>query len=249
MNPFYPKWRAFKDAEYEMRLLKRVAPTAIPEICATLPGFAGLNDAYSFHIFNDVAATVQASFGNRSMFRTKLKGGTACENGPSLVYSQGPTGDIIVVLYPTQSDIARVNEKLIFLRMQQRSGARLIDGFRRDLKDLIAYAHVGSIDGSPTWRQWTRIQWLRLTRRSQYDSDFDKPTDHRPIADIAKAIPKTVGTSALGGLVRMLIPLLVLSALGYLGFSQLATKLAESRGSGMRVMVCEPPPSRKCERR
>lgn len=136
-NPFYRNWRAFKDAEYEMRFLKTFAPRDIEKICQSLPGFAELQEAYGFHLFSDVETTFQASFGNRSMFRKTLNGTTACENGPSLVYSQGPTGDIVVVLYPPSSELAKVNEKLIFLRMQERSAIKLMDGLKRDLKDLV----------------------------------------------------------------------------------------------------------------
>ena len=80
-NPFHRNWSAFKDAEHEMCFLKAFAPARIEQICRSLPGFAELESVYGFHVFNDVDTTVQASFGNRSMFRRTLKGATACENG------------------------------------------------------------------------------------------------------------------------------------------------------------------------
>ena len=124
------------------------------------------------------------------MFRRTPKGETASENGPSLVYSQGPTGDIVVVLYPPSSQLGRVNEKLIFLRKQERSAAKLMGGLRQDLKDLVAYAHVGSIDGDPSWGQWWWIKWLRFTLPSQRDKDFSDVTTHRPVTDLAMLLPR-----------------------------------------------------------
>ena len=224
-NPFYRKWHAFKDAEYEMRFLKTFAPRDIEKICQSLPGFAELQEAYGFHLFSDVETTFQASFGNRSMFRKTLNGTTACENGPSLVYSQGPTGDIVVVLYPPSSELAKVNEKLIFLRMQERSAIKLMDGLKRDLKDLVAYAHVGSIDGDPSWLQNTRIRWLRLTRPTQRDKDYSKVSTHHPVTDLATALPKTVVTSTVSSLVKLVIPALVIAVLGYFGLTELVEML------------------------
>lgn len=224
-NPFYRKWRKFKDAEHEMRFLKERAPAKMEEVGRSVPGFAELEAAYGFHVFNDVETTVQASFGHRLMFRKTLKGETASENGPSLVYSQGPTGDIVVVLYPPSSQLGRVNEKLIFLRRQERSAAKLMDGLQQDLKDLVAYAHVGSIDGDPSWGQRGRIVWLRFTRPSQRDKDFSDVTTHRPVTDLAMLLPKAVATSTLSALVKMILPVVVIALLGYFGFTGLIAML------------------------
>lgn len=221
INPFYRKLRKFKDAEHEMRCLKERAPFAIQQITQSLPGFAELEAAYGFYVINEVETTIQASFGHRLMFRKTLQGELASENGPSLVYSQGPSGDIVAVLYPPSSQLGRVNEKLLFLRRQQWSAAKLMDGLRQDLKDLMAYAHVGSIDGDPSLGQWCRIQWLRFTLPSQRDKDFSDVTTHRPLTDLAKLLPKAVATSAAGTLVKMMLPVLVIALLGYLGFTGL----------------------------
>jgi hypothetical protein len=226
INPFYRKWRRFKDLQHEMRLFRHIAVARIPEICETLPRFAELKSQLSFHVFDDVPTTIQASFGHRLMGRITLDNAVASENGASLVYSQGPTGDVVVILYPPQSQVARVHEKLILLRQQERSAARLLDGLQRDLLDLVAYSYVGSLDGDPTWRQSVRIHWLRFARRSQRDQDFTKPTTRRPISDIATAIPKMIATSVFGGVVKMVVPVVLMALLVLLGWTTLAGKLA-----------------------
>src|SRR5690348_7591470 len=99
-NPFAKKWRRFKDAQHEMRHFKEVAPKEIARILPEVTNFRNLEAFTRFHVFNDHPQTLQAAFGNRSMFRVTVDGKTACENGASLVYSQGPTGDVSVILYP-----------------------------------------------------------------------------------------------------------------------------------------------------
>lgn len=221
-NPFFRKWLTFKHAEHEMRYLKAFAPARIEEISQSIPGFAELKSAYNFYVHNNVEMTVQASFGNRLMGRRTLKGVNASENGPTLVYSQGPTGNIVILLYPPSSELGSVYEKLIILRKQERSAMWLMDGLRRDIKDLIAYAHVASIDGNPNWRQRWRIQWLRLTRTSQRVEDFPKVTMHRPVTDFAKKLPTTFAASAVTSLIKLILPFLLGAVFGFFGLQGLS---------------------------
>lgn len=225
-NPFARKWRRYKDAEHDMRHFKAAAPAKIRRILPTLARFRELEAYTGFHLFNDHAQTLQASFGHRLMFRKTLDGELASENGASLVYSQGPTGDIAAILYPAQSDLARVRENLIFLRLGQRSASRLFDGLARDLADFIAYELVTSLDGSPTVAQRLRVHWLRLSRRSQRDSGFDQPQTHRPVSDVASALSGKAAGGTLTGIFKVLGPVAAAAALGYLGYVGLAARLS-----------------------
>lgn len=226
-NPFYPGWRDYKDYEHEMRAFKVVAKRDAPAICARIGGFAELEAYTGFHAFDEVKETLQFSFGHRPMGRLTLEGKPASENGASLVYSAGPTGHCIVALYPPQSDIAKVHEKLIFLRIGRISAARLRDRLERDLRDLVAYEMVGSLDTSPTLRQRLRVQWLRFAKYKQMDSGFTGVRTHRNITDIANALSGKAAGSAFAGVMKLLGPLLLLAVLGYLGFSGLVARLAE----------------------
>ncbi|MGQ0590405.1 MAG: hypothetical protein ACT4N8_12900 [Sphingosinicella sp.] len=226
-NPFYPGWRAFKDYEHEMRAFKVIAKREAPAICARIGGFAELEAYTGFHAFDEVKETLQFSFGHRPMRRFTLEGKPASENGASLVYSAGPTGHCMVALYPPQSDLGRVHEKLIFLRIGRISAARLRDRLARDLRDLVAYEMVGSLDTRPTLRQRLRVRWLRLVKYKQMDGGFTGVKTHRDITDIANALSGKAASSVFAGVMKLLGPLLVLAVLGYLGFSGLAARLAE----------------------
>lgn len=225
-NPFERKWRRFKDAEHDMRHFKLIAPGKIEAILPTIDRFREIKAYTGFHIFNDHRQTLQASFAHRSMFRLTLEGKTAGENGASLVYSQGPSGDILAILYPARSDLARVTENVIILRFGERSAARLLDGLRRDLSDLIAYELVTSLDGSPSLAQRLRVQWLRWSRRTQRDSRFHQPETHRALLEVASALSGKVAGGSLTGIFKVLGPLVAAAALTYFGYVSLAARLA-----------------------
>jgi hypothetical protein len=225
-NPFYRGWRDYKDYEHEMRAFKVVAKRDAPAICTRIGGFAELEAYTGFHAFDEVKETLQFSFGHRPMRRLTLEGKPASENGASLVYSAGPTGHCIVALYPPQSEIAKVHEKLIFLRIGRISAARLRDRLERDLRDLVAYEMVGSLDTSPTLRQRLRVQWLRFAKYKQMDSGFTGVKTHRNVAEIAAALSGKAAGSAFAGIFKLLAPLLLFALLGYLGFVELVARLA-----------------------
>lgn len=225
-NPFSRKWRRFKDAEHDMRHYKMTAPATIALLTPTLKGFIELEAYTGFHVFDDHPQTLQASFAHRLIGRRTINGETASENGASLVYSQGPTGDIATILYPARSDVARVSENLIFLRGRRRSASKLLEGLERDLSDLVAYELVTSLDGDASLAQILRVWWLRTTRSKQRDSGYDKPQTHRSITDIASALGgKAVGGS-ISGVFKFVAPLALGIALTYLGFVGAAALLS-----------------------
>jgi hypothetical protein len=85
-------------------------------------------------------------------------------NGPTLLYSMAPTGEVVVLICPAKSDLHKAGEDRIALRAGYRTSYQLRMGLARDLRDLAAYGHVTSLDGHPTWRERLRIKWLRWTR-------------------------------------------------------------------------------------
>ena len=68
--------------------------------------------------------SLQIEFGNRSLFRQTYDRETATEKGAALVFSQGPTGDVAVILYPANSNIASWNDHAVFLETRALSVVR-----------------------------------------------------------------------------------------------------------------------------
>lgn len=165
-SPFFAKWRQYKDAEHDFRHFKAMAPGLVPDLISRNRDFAVLK-AYCGFFQDGSPTTVQVSFGHRLMGRLTIDDKVASEDGASLVYSFGPTGWIAVMLYPPHSQIARVNEDHIYLRIERACAARLLGSLSNDLNDLIRYERVASLDGSPRLGERLRIAWLRYWSRMQ----------------------------------------------------------------------------------
>ncbi|MEO7332105.1 MAG: hypothetical protein ABI193_26250 [Minicystis sp.] len=166
-NPFYPGWRRYRDAEYDFRYFKQRAEAEITERIKTIPDFAALEAYAGFYADMGSEMTVQASFGSHLMGRKTLKGEMASERGASLVYSFGPTGWISVMLFPPESDLGRVIEDHIYLRIGKVSAAKLLDQLPGDLRDLVRYERVASLDTAPRIGERLSVAWLRYWSRMQ----------------------------------------------------------------------------------
>jgi hypothetical protein len=171
VNPFYAGWRRYKDAEHDWRLFKETAESTIASLIALNPDFAALEAYCGFYCHLGIETTVQVEFANRIMGRKTLKGATASENGATLVYSFGPTGWVAVMLFPPKSELGRVNEDHIYLRIIPASAARLLEKLPRDLRDLVRYQRVASLDGTPRLGERLRIAWLRYWSRMQVNGE------------------------------------------------------------------------------
>ncbi|GLU25536.1 hypothetical protein [Brucella sp. NBRC 12950] len=134
-------------------------------------GFEEFNKVVRYDIVTNpkIPGWLAVKFSDRLLGRVDVKGNHAREQGPSLVYSRGPNGQMIVMLFPISSEIASANEDTLFLRIGFFDQWELRQGVRQDVKDLIAYAYETSIDLYPTFSQKFRIKWLRFANEKNVD--------------------------------------------------------------------------------
>src|SRR4051794_16162048 len=107
-QPFAKSFRRRQAARIEFDAFRQRAKDAILAASKEVPDFEVLEKYFSFYVTLDQPDTVSARFGNRSMFRKDLEGKTASESGARLLYSLGPTGDIVVVLIPSKASLGSV---------------------------------------------------------------------------------------------------------------------------------------------
>lgn|GEM_PF-2357694 len=193
------KWNEGSD-EF-VRLGKRIIERRLNETC----GFAELGPYMSHFIETDpnLPGWLQVRFGNRPMpGRRNITGGIAVESGPTLVYSRGPSGEMAVIMYPVKSDVANVEEDAIILRIGFIDYWGLHLGAQQDVRDLIAYAYVTSIDLKPTWGQRQRIRWLRFARRQIVNGEHKYPARTTAMWKLLGL----VGSGSVTGIFRLLGP-------------------------------------------
>ena len=131
-----------------------------------------MKNYFGFYVTIDHPDTVQAWFGKRSMFRKDIEGKVASESGVHLLYSLGPTGDVVVALYPSKSSLAMVAEDQLYIGIGRHSAYQLLKRVKSDMRWLVAYGYVSSLDAEPTWSEWLRIAWMRRIKPSQIDGKF-----------------------------------------------------------------------------
>jgi hypothetical protein len=141
--------------------------------------FKALEEHFSFHVDNSQEAALQLSFGSRNMLRKDSAAKAATEKGAALLYTLGPTGDVAVILYPATSSLAKPVEEHIYLRVGRYSGYQLSRLLCRDLKDLVAYSCVTSLDAEATLGEKLRVWWLRHTRPMQIKGQYIRPPTFR----------------------------------------------------------------------
>jgi hypothetical protein len=203
-NPLHAAWQRRQDLRHEIDLLRNQTDDAILAIARSVPGFDDLERIYGFHIDRWNPDTLQLSFGNRSMFRPTVdRKRTASESGPTLVYSFGDAA-IVTVLYPAKSDLARVHEDHLFLQIGATSGSMLLEGMRRDIRVLVAYAQVTSIDLAASWRARLWIWILRLLCARQQDGRFSKPPLWGKAAGLFGFGSRMLATASLTSLLKPL---------------------------------------------
>jgi hypothetical protein len=157
---------------------KRFKDLVLPDIkilTETTPRFKALEEHFSFHIDNSQEEALRLWFGSRNMLRGDSAEKAATENGAALLYTLGPTGEVTAILYPATSDLAKPGEDHIYLRVGRYSGYKLSRLLRRDLKDLVAYSCVTSLDAEATLSEELRIWWLRHTHPMQIMGRYIRP--------------------------------------------------------------------------
>jgi hypothetical protein len=156
----------------EFKYFKDLVLPDIKSLTGRTPRFKALEEHFSFHIDNSREEVLQLSFGNRSTFHKDFSGKTVVEKGAALLYTLGPMGDVAVILYPATSGLAKPVEDHIYLRIGRYSGQQLAKHLRRDLKDLVAYSCVTSLDAEATLTDKLRVWWLRFVCPMQIKGEY-----------------------------------------------------------------------------
>jgi hypothetical protein len=163
----------------EFKCFKDLVLPNLKSLTEKTPRFKALEEHFSFHIDNSKETALQLSFGSRNMLRRDSAGNAATEKGASLLYTLGPTGEVGVILYPAISSLAKPVEDQIYLRVGRYSGYQLSRLLRRDLKDLVAYSCVTSLDAEATPGEELRVWWLRHTHPMQIKGEYIRPPTFR----------------------------------------------------------------------
>lgn len=222
-NPLLAQSQRRSDARHEMALLRSESDEEILTKARAIPGFKELEQIYHFHVDRFNPDTLVLSFGNRSMFRSTVdRKRTAAESGPSLVYSLGPTGEMATILYPARSDLARTHEDHIFLRINARSGIKLVEGMERDLKLLVSYAHVSSIDMRASLGERSRIWLVRQLCHRGEEGKFRKAPLWSALLGLSRFGSRTFATGLFLSVLRPLGLAVLLGLLAWLGWDWLS---------------------------
>ncbi|HEV7284475.1 MAG TPA: hypothetical protein VGN75_06430, partial [Kaistia sp.] len=159
-DPFYRGVRRELYSSWEFEDFQRKVAAHIEALASNNPRLQQMKTAVGFYIDNGHEGQVQVWFGVYR--RRKLDKKLLSENGARLVYSRPFVGaGVVTTLFPAKSDDARVNEDRIYIRIGDFSSAQLMGWVKKDLANLIAYAHVTNIDGTPTIAERFRVGWLR----------------------------------------------------------------------------------------
>jgi hypothetical protein len=222
-NPLQVQWERRRDMRHEIDLLRSQSDEAILAKARTVPGFVELEQIYDFRVDRSNPDTLQLSFGTRSMFRPAVdRKKTAAESGPTLVYSLGPTGEMATILYPVRSDLGRTREDHIFLQIGARSGIKLVEGLQRDLKLLVSYAHVSSIDMTASLGERSRIWLVRQLCHRGEEGKFQKAPFWGALLGLSRFGSRTFTTALFLSVLRPLGLALLLGLLAWLGWDWLS---------------------------
>jgi hypothetical protein len=153
----------------EFKYFKDLVLPEIKILAERIPRFKALEEHFSFHVDSSREDALQLSFGSRSMLRKDAGGKAAEEKGAALRYALGPTGEVAVMLYPATSSLSKPVEHRIYLRTGRYSGQKLARHLSHDLKDLVAYSCVTSLDAEATPGEKLRVWWLRHTHPTQIE--------------------------------------------------------------------------------
>ncbi len=194
-------------------------------IAAKLPNYADLEAYTSFVVFDREEGAVQVGFGHRPMGNRSSKDPVSSETGATLVYSLGPTGHVATILYPAKSDVARVREELIFLRVKRIGALPLYECLAKDLGRLIAYERVTSLDTSPALADRLIVGWLRFWNRMQIGSETKGPRAFERAGQLASFSSARFTGALLGAVLKPVGVLVVAYLLIRFGMPALAGTL------------------------
>lgn len=213
-HPFAKSTFRRQVARIEFDVFQEKAYDAVKAASETIPRFTALERNFGFYVKNFHPDTVQIFFGQRSMFRKDIEGKTASERGLCLLYSLGPTGDVAVTIYPCNSSLGKVTEDHIYIGLGRFSAYRLLNRVQSDMRLLVAYGYVSSLDTDPTWQERLRIAWLRRIKPSQIDGKF-VANGRVLLTSSIKAAFSSAASGAFAALMRPLGTVIIIIVLIY----------------------------------
>lgn len=215
INPYYKQWFRYLCAKMEFEYFRESATEIARSEVNYIARAAPLISAHGFIAQSFDKFTVQIWLGNRPTGRETInKGGSTAEIGATLLYSFGPTGRTAVILYLAKSEFMKAKEEYIVRALRNMTDYQLRRRIRRDLRDLVAYTYMTTLDGSPIFRERMRVSWIRLVCPMQIDGKQSRKG--------AQFAYKGVGFVARIGLIAALRPwgiFALILLLLWLGFS------------------------------
>lgn len=194
--------------------------------------FRALEEVFTFQRFPRAEDALQFYFGTRALPHQTIKGAAAGEDGPTILYSLAPAGEVITLIYPARSDLNRAGEDCIALRAGYYTSYQLRTRLARDLRDLAAYGHVTGLDGRPTWRERLRIKWLHWTRGLGMGGAGVKPSAaSNQVQDLTGLALRTTAKAAAATIGLSLAATAAIALLAWLGYSELPLKAGGWLGS------------------
>jgi hypothetical protein len=127
--------------------------------------------------------TVSIFFGNWIAYSLmsnieKDSGKIIPQDGACLLYSIGENGQIVTILYPAKTPVWHMKEENIILRVGFYSCLELLSFLRKDLKDLVMYQHVSTVDTKEGFFEKWRYRWLVATRMVKIPGkDYENSAD------------------------------------------------------------------------
>lgn len=137
-------------------------------------------------------------FWGSKIFETKTQGRhwkSLTEQGSTLFFYRNDTGHVTVSLYPAYTDFRKPIEDSITLYSWLDPLKLTKKKFVESLwQDFIAYMECTCLDGTPSWRQRIRIEYLRFTKHLIINKEWNPTRFNCFLYDILKFI-LTVGLS------------------------------------------------------
>jgi hypothetical protein len=171
-DPFwYPRHRRLA-GRIEFDVFLKTAPDELKRCTKNFERFKILERVYGATTTFSDEDRFQVNFQKRKMEVPDLDGSQLMEKGAALVYSLNAQGQVATMLYGARSNLARMEENLIYLRVGHYSAHQLRKMMRHDIKDLVAYAYFSTIDAEPTFGERMRVKFLRRFRPRDVDEKF-----------------------------------------------------------------------------
>lgn len=203
-------------ARIEFDVFQAKAAEAIHAATQEVAGFDELKQYCHFYVVIRNRDTVEAFFGKRPVPGRDTEGKPAYEAGAHLLYTLASTGDVLVTLYPCKSSFHNVYEDHIYIGLGRYTAHQLLSRARTDVRALVAYGYVSSLEAESTLGERLRIGWLRFIRPSQSDGKYEAGGSTVIVSSL-KAMYKTALIGAFTSVMRPIGYVVVALALAHYG--------------------------------